>query len=60
MYFARACNLLKLKIKSWNAQRRRQRADGQKIKWSNKQKQKTSLHVTAHFFVHFFAAVVAT
>ena len=34
--------------------------NGQKIKWSNKQKQKTSLHVTAHFFVHFFAVVVAT
>ena len=34
--------------------------NGQKIKWSNKQKQKTSLHVTAHFFVNFFAVVVAT
>ena len=34
--------------------------NGQKIKWSNKQKQKTSLHVTVQLFVHFFAVVVAT
>ena len=34
--------------------------NGQKIRWSHKQKQKTTLHVTAYFFVHFFAVVVAT